>query len=334
MYRGDLEMLNKENGRILRQGNKNPIVHIFRYVTKESFDAYSWQLIETKQKFISQIYRGDTSVRTLEDLDNQIMSYAQIKAIASGNPLILEKFKIDTEVQKLKDRERNYNATKYRLEDSIKNDLPKSIMFEEDMIQRLEIDIEHRKEKEPEDNCNIQINGKTFHTYKDAGAEILEFANQYLTVGKEYDLGEYRGFKFVMANKGVGNLINDEKADDRTIIIKGKLEHSFELLKVPSLNIKKLDEMIDKFDKELEHQRHNKADFERQIEQGKRELEKPFEQAEKLKELLKRQAEINKELDMEKEDKEIIVLDDEETEKNENEISESEKSELEDEMYG
>ena len=323
-------MLNKENGRILRQGNENPMVHIFRYVTKESFDAYSWQLIETKQKFISQVYRGDTSVRTLDDLDNQVMSYAQIKAIASGNPLILEKFKIDTDVQKLQDKERNYNATRYRLEDSVKKDLPKSILLAEDKI-KLEIDLKDRKEKQPEDNCNIIINGKEFHTYKDAGAEILEFANQYLTVKKEYELGEYRGFKLVMVNKGINNLIDNTDTDNRTVIIKGNLEHSFELLKVPSLNIKKLDELIDRLDDELEHYRNNKSDFERQIEQGKKELEKPFEYAEKLKELLKRQAEINKELDMEKEEKEIIVADEEETQ-NEEETEEIEDFELEDEL--
>ena len=312
-------MLNKENGRILRQGNENPMVHIFRYVTKESFDAYSWQLIETKQKFISQVYRGDTSVRTLDDLDNQVMGYAQIKAIASGNPLILEKFKIDTDVQKLQDKERNYNATRYRLEDSVKKDLPKSILLAEDKIRKLEIDLKDRKEKQ-------------FHTYKDAGAEILEFANQYLTVKKEYELGEYRGFKLVMVNKGINNLIDNTDTDNRTVIIKGNLEHSFELLKVPSLNIKKLDELIDRLDDELEHYRNNKSDFERQIEQGKKELEKTFEYAEKLKELLKRQAEINKELDMEKEEKEIIVADEEETQ-NEEETEEIEDFELEDELF-
>ena len=324
-------MLNKGNGRILRQGNENSMVHIFRYVTKESFDAYSWQLIETKQKFISQIYRGDTSVRTLDDLDNQVMSYAQIKAIASGNPLILEKFKIDTDVQKLKDRERNYNATKYRLEDSVKKDLPKRISLAEDKIRKLEIDLKDRNAKQPEDNCNIIINGKEFHTYKDAGAEILEFANQYLTVKKEYELGQYRGFKLVMVNKGVNNLIDNTDTDNRTIIIKGNLEYSFELLKVPSLNIKKLDELIDKLDDELEHYRNSKIDFERQIEQAKKELEKPFEYADKLKELLKRQAEINKELDMEKEEKEIIVADEEETQNGE-ETEEIEDFELENEL--
>lgn len=262
------------------------------------------------------------------------MSYAQIKAIASGNPLILEKFKVDTEVQKLQDRERNYNATKYRLEDSINHDLPISIKVAEDYIQRIGIDIENRKEKEPEDNCHICINGKEFNSYKDAGAEILEFANQYLSIDREYELGEYRGFKIVMANKGMGNLINHIKADDRTIIIKGEVEYSFELLKVPSLNIKKLDEIMDKFDVALEKQKSNKIDYERQLEQAKKELEKPFEFADKLKEFLQKQIEINRELDMEKEEKEIIVLDECEEQEEEEETQEIEDSELEDEIYG
>ena len=326
-------MLNKENGRILRQGNHNKLVHIFRYVTKESFDAYSWQLIETKQKFISQIYRGDTSIRSLDDLDNQAMSYAQIKAIASGNSLILEKFKVDNEVQKLQDRERNYNATKYRLEDSINTDIPASIKATEDLIQRLESDIDTRKEKEPEDNCHITINGKEFNSYKDAGAEILEFCNQYLEKEKEYELGTYRGFKLVMFNKGyneLNRLIND---NNRTIIIKGKVERSFEVLKVPTLNIKKLNDLMDELDVILDNKRNSKIDLERQLEEAKKELKKPFEYEEKLKELLQRQAEINRELDMEKKDKEIIVVDEYEEQESE-EPQEIEEYEYEDEMFG
>lgn len=304
------------------------MVKIFRYVTKESFDAYSWQLIETKQKFISQIYRGDTSIRELGDLDDTVLNYSQIKAIASGNPLILDKFKIDTEVQKLQNRERNYKAGKHRIENSIRKDLPLMIKVTENQIQRLEIDLENRKEKEPEDNCHIMIDGKEFTTYKDAGAEILEFSNQYLKLNQEYDLGEYRGFRLTMTNKGQKDLFNNMGEPEKVITVVGQLKYEFDLAKVPSLNIKKLDEIIDKMDSELEYKRKKVIECHRQIEEGEKKLEETFEFAEQLETLLKRQKEINQELNMD-EEKETIVFDDEisENELESEDIMEDEETE-------
>ena len=326
--------IEQREGRILRQGNENSTVMIFRYVTKESFDAYSWQTIETKQKFISQIYRGDTSIRTLDDLDNSTMSYAQIKAIASGNPLILEKFKIDNEVQKLQDKERNYKASKFRLENSIANDIPLSIKVAEDYIQRLEIDNSKKKDKEQEDNCHIIIDGKEYNTYKDAGAEILEISNKYLELNKEYDLGEYRGFKLTITNKGIKDLFSNQGEPQKIIKIKGYNDYSFDLLKVPSLNIKKLDDKIDNIEQTLKSQIELKKDLERQLEEAKREVEKPFEFQDKLQELVKRQNEINRELNMDKKEKEIIVLDEEEsTQENEYNKENEEEYEYEEEFY-
>lgn len=326
--------IEQREGRILRQGNENKEVMIFRYVTKESFDAYSWQTLETKQKYISQIYRGDTSVRTMEDFDNSTMSYAQIKAIASGNPLILEKFKIDTDVQKLKDRERNYKASKYRLESSVNTDLPLSIKQTEDFINRLKEDKEKIQEKENEESCNITINGKEFHTYKDAGAEILEVSNKYLELNKEYELGFYRGFKLTITNKGIKDLFHNQGEPQKIIKIKGSNEYSFDLLKVPSLNIKKMDEKIDGIADNLNKRIEMKKDLERQLNEAKIELEKPFEYEEKLKEMLKRQKEINKELNMDEREKNTIIIDDEEIEEDEYNSEIGKESEWEEEMYG
>ena len=326
--------IEQREGRILRQGNENSEVMIFRYVTKESFDAYSWQTIETKQKFISQIYRGDTSIRTMDDLDNSAMSYAQIKAIASGNPLILEKFKIDNEVQKLQDKERNYKASKFRLEKKKKNDIPLSIKVADDYIQRLEIDKETIQDKEQEDNCHIIIDGKEFATYKDAGAEILEVSNRYLELNKEYELGEYRGFKLTITNKGMKDLFSNQGEPQKIITIKGYNNYSFDLLRVPSLNIKKLDDKIDSIETTLKRQIELKKDLERQLDEAQKELEKPFEFEEQLRDLLKRQNEVNRELNMDKKDKEIIVIDDEETEENEYKNENVEECEYEEEFYG
>lgn len=325
--------IEQREGRILRQGNENKEVGVYRYVTRESFDAYSWQTIETKQKFISQIYRGDTSIRMIDDLDNSTMSYAQIKAIASGNPLILEKFKIDNEVQKLQDKERNYNASKFRLESSIKSDIPLSIKIAEDYIQRLEIDKEKIKDKELEDNCHIIIDGKEFTTYKDAGAKILEVSNRYLELNKEYELGEYRGFKLTITNKGVKDLFSNQGEPQKIITIKGSNNYSFDLLRVPSLNIKKLDDKIDNIKQTIDKQTELKKDLERQLEEAKKEIEKPFEFKEKLKNLLKRQNEVNRKLNMDKKEKEVIVIDDEQIEQNEDDYKNMKEYEYEQEFY-
>ena len=286
----------QREGRILRQGNMNKEVEIARYVTKESFDAYSWQLIETKQKFISQIYRGDTSIRRMEDLDNSVMSYAQIKAIASGNPMILEKFKIDNEVQKLQDKERNYNATKFRLEDSLTKTIPSLILSKTNRLQQLKEALEQRTEIQEEDNCNIEINNKIFNTYKDAGAEILEFSNQYMELNKEYPLGKYRGFELTMTNLGTESLFKNDGEARKVIKVKGKYEISFDMLKIPTLNIKKLNEKLDEIEHLIEVEESMIKDLHRQKEECQRELEKPFEFEEKLKELLKRKNEIDTEL--------------------------------------
>lgn len=325
--------IEQREGRILRQGNLNKMVMIFRYVTKESFDAYSWQTLETKQKYISQIYRGDTSVRTMDDLDNSTMSFAQIKAIASGNPLILEKFKVDTDVQKLKDRERNYKASKYRLENSVNNDLPLTIKQTEDYIDKLEKDKERIQNKENEENCHITINGKEFSKYKDAGAEILEISNKYLELNKEYYLGNYRGFELTITNKGIKDLFQNHGEPQKIIKIKGNNEYSFDLLKVPSLNIKKMDEKIDSIENNLNKRIELKQDLERQLNEAKKELEKPFEYEEKLKEMLKKQREINQKLNMDEKEKSAIIIDEEENEPDEYNAEIGEEFEWEEEVY-
>lgn len=309
----------------------NDKVEIARYVTKESFDAYSWQLIETKQKFISQVYRGDTSIRKMEDLDNSVMNYAQIKAIASGNPMILEKFKIDNEVQKLQDKERNYRATRYRLEDSLNKTIPEIIESKKEKIERLEKTIKQKETKQEEENCRIEIDGKVFTTYKDAGAEILEFSDKYMELNMEYHLGKYRGFELTMTNLGADNLFQNNGEARKVIKIKGEYEISFDMLKVPTLNIKKLDEKLDELENIVELEKNKVEDLYRQKEECRRELEKPFEFQEKLDELLKRKNEIDNELRLD-EDKTIQVAEDEEKEEmNEQDFEEYSEDEEEEE---
>ena len=320
----------QREGRILRQGNMNKVVDIRRYVTKESFDAYSWQLIETKQKFISQIYRGDTSIREIGDMDNNALSYAQIKAIASGNPLILEKHKVDNEVQKLQDRERNYRATKFRLEDKISKVIPESIKISENKIARLEHAKARIQEIEDKENCNIKFNGKLFTTYKDAGAEILEMADKYAEKEKEYFIGNYRGFDIVFVNKGTSHLFMEEQ---KVLRIKGDYPFEVDISAIPSKNIERLNEKIESIENLLNIEKETIVDLHRQIEQCKFELEKPFEHEERLKELLKKQAEINRELNLEEKDN-LIVVSDEETEEQEAEKNAENNEDEEEYVYG
>lgn len=304
----------QREGRILRQGNKNKEVEILRYVTKESFDAYSWQLIETKQKFISQIYRGDTAIRNMDDLDNSVMSYAQIKAIASGNPMILEKFKVDNEVQKLQDKERNYKATKYRLEDSLQKIIPNEIKHIKNRIEKIKKSIDLREDKQLEDSCSIEIDNKLFTTYKDAGAEILEFSDRYMQLGQEYHLGKYRGYELTMTNCGNSGLLFDNNEVKKIIKIKAEYEMSFDLLKIPSLNIKKIDEYLDRLEDLLINNENKLEDLYRQQKQCEEELKKPFEYAEQLEQLLKRKIEIDSELKLDEDKEKQIVVDEYEVE--------------------
>lgn len=250
------------------------------------------------------------------------MNYAQIKAIASGNPMILEKFKVDNEVQKLQDKERNYKAMKYRLEDSMNKTIPEFIESSKQRLAKLKETLISRTDKQDEENCNIEIDGKTFTTYKDAGAEILEFSNKYLEHNKEYHLGTYRSFELTMTNFGIDNLFAEGGDERKVIKIKGKYEMSFDMLKIPSLNIKKIDDKIDELEKLISSESDKIQDLNRQLEQCKVELEKPFEYAERLTELLKRKNEIDTELKLD-EDKPVEAISEEEekegTEENEDE---------------
>lgn len=323
----------QREGRILRQGNSNDEVEILRYVTKGSFDAYSWQTIETKQKFISQIYQGDTSIRQMEDLDNAVIGYAELKSIASKNPMILEKFKIDTQVQKLQDKKRTYMATRYRLEDSLNELIPKSIENSKRKIEKLKETIKQREEIQSEDNCKIEIDNKIFNNYKDAGAEILEFSNKYMELNKEYQLGKYRGLELTMTNYGVENLIMSSGEARKTIKIKGKYEMQFDLLKVPSLNIKKIDELLETLEYKLSIEENELQDLYRQEIKCREELEKSFEFQEELEVLLKRKNEIDNELKLEESKTMPIIVEEEEKNEDNEEYEEEYLEDEEEEDY-
>lgn len=169
--------IEQQEGRILRQGNRNRKVKIFRYVTEGTFDAYSWQLIENKQKFISQIMTSKSPVRSCEDVDESALSYAEVKALATGNPYIKEKMDLDIQVSRLRLLKANYTSQKYRMEDNIVQHYPRQIVMVKELIEKLEQDIAlyEQNAATSKDKFHMQVGSGVYDTRKDAGNAIIKF---------------------------------------------------------------------------------------------------------------------------------------------------------------
>lgn len=296
----------------------NKEVEIIRYVTKKSFDAYVWQTLETKQKFISQLFAGSKEIRTMNDLDNTTINFGEIKAIATDNQEIMEKFEVDMKVQELKLKERNYNNQRYTFEDKLKITLPKQIERENDFIEKCKKDLEIRNQ-ETSQEFNIELNSKVFKDQKEAGEEIIKSVNKNIDKDVLYEIGKYRGFTLYLSNK-----FNDTEIH---FVKNGK--YSVRLAQIPSLNIQRLDEQLNNFENEIEESEQRIKGYKREMEQCKLELEKPFANENELKQLLQRQSELNNKLNLDNKKDEQILIEDEINEENqENEYSqESEEME-------
>lgn len=306
-------------GRILRQGNDNLEVMIIRYVTKRSFDAYMWQILATKQKFISQLNSGSKEIRSMTDLDVTTINFEQIKAIATDNEEIMEKFKVDMEVQELKVKERNYKSQKYTLEDKLKKRLPEHIEYEKEEIEKYEEDIELR-DKETSSDFKIILNNRTITDKKEAGEMIIKIQNTKIKYGVLYEIGKYRGFKICLENQ----------FDNVYINIIGTTRNYVKMSKVPSINIERLDNEINALDEKLEKCKQEIKSAEKQMEQCKIELEKPFVDAERLEQLLLRQAELDAKLNLSGKENDVLI-EDEEIEENENELEQDYTEEYDEE---
>lgn len=296
----------------------NKEVEIIRYVTKKSFDAYVWQTLETKQKFISQLFAGSKEIRTMNDLDNTTINFGEIKAIATDNQEIMEKFEVDMKVQALKLKERNYNNQRYTFEDKLKITLPKQIERENDFIEKCKADLEIRNQ-ETSQEFNMELNSKVFKDQKEAGEEIIKSVNKNIEKDVLYEIGEYRGFTLYLSNK----------FNDTEIHFAKNSKYSVRLAQIPSLNIQRLDEELNNFENEIEESEQRIKGYKREMEQCKLELEKPFANENELKQLLQRQSELNNKLNIDNKKDEQILIEDEINEENqENEYSqESEEME-------
>lgn len=294
--------LEQRAGRIIRQGNSNPEVHIYRYVTENTFDAYLYQLVETKQKFVGQVMTSKTPVRSIEDVDEAALSYAEIKMLATGNPHIKEKMDLDIQVQNLKMLQSNYFAEKYDLEDKVTKEFPQDIARYKAQIKALEIDIKTAAEhlKAVDDSFSgMVINGVNYTEKKDAGKAILQIMKPIKSKTETYPVGSYRGFDMELyIALGLGATY--------ILAIKGAMTHKVELGTDTFGNITRIDNCIDHLAGDLEKAKNNLAETEKQLETAKESLKEPFSREQELQEKQARLNELNALLNVDKKDNEIM----------------------------
>ena len=299
----------QRSGRIIRQGNQNKEVYIYRYVTEKTFDAYLYQLVENKQKFISQIMTSKTPVRSAEDIDEVALSYAEIKALAAGNPLIIEKTELDTQVSKLKLLKQSYLNEQYDLEDRIKKKYPNSIKELENNIKNYESDIKYLSDNydNTENFSGMIIEGQEYLDKKLAGAKIIDKCKT-ITTNATKQIGEYKGFnmelKFYSFLKEYNLIL---KRDSTIVISLGTSELG---------NITRIDNALNEISSTLINATTELENIKIQLEKAKAELGKPFTQEEELKVKQTRLNEVNKLLNMNEKTNEILDENDDSLEQN------------------
>lgn len=283
--------LEQRAGRIVRQGNENKEVSIYRYVTENTFDAYLWQTIENKQKFISQIMTSKTPVRVAEDVDESSLNYAEIKALATGDPKIKEKMDLDNEVTKLKMLEANYKSNRYRLEDKVAKNYPEEIARTEKLIGAVKKDIKdvEAKAEGEEKFTSITIGGEKILDKKLAGEKLLEAISK-VKINESKVIGKYRNMDLEVSYNFFTN--------EHNFSLNGAAKHSGELGTSADGNITRLDNALEKMPEKLKRLEEKIFSTKEQLENAKEELQKPFEKADELKNKVLRLAELNKLLDM------------------------------------
>lgn len=285
---GDLE---QRKGRIERQGNMNETVHVYRYVTENSFDSYLWQTLENKQKFISQIMTSKSPVRSCEDVDETTLSFAEIKALCAGDPRIKEKMNLDVEVSKLRLLKSSFQSQKYTLEDNLARYFPREIAETKARIAALESDI-HTRDTHPapaDSFVGIELDGICYTERVAAGEALLNLLPTVQDT-KPVHVGSFRGFDVEASLEQFGKHV---------LTLKGSSEHHVELGSDALGNVMRVENALTGMDKQLEKSRARLEDLERQTENARAELEKPFPQEAELAEKSARLIELNAELDME-----------------------------------
>jgi hypothetical protein len=278
--------MTQRNGRIIRQGNRNKEVKVFNYVTEGTFDAYLWQTLENKQRFISQIMTSKSPVRSCDDVDEQALSYAEVKALCAGNPLIKEKMDLDVQVAKLKVLKADHQSQKYRLEDKLLTQFPADIQQQRAHISALKTDAEtaaaHPQDKE--NFCGMTIKGMMFDDKKAAGERLL-LARQEMPNADMMLLGTYRGFEL--------NIRFDSFKNEHQAVLRAELSYPVSLGDDARGNITRLDNAIDNFADRIADAENALQNLEQQKQAAEVEVAKPFAQEEELAEKSARLAELN-----------------------------------------
>lgn len=285
--------IEQREGRILREGNKFGKVKIFRYVTENTFDSYNWQILENKQKFISQIMTSKSPVRTADDIDELVLTFSEVKALATGNPFIKEKMELDVEVARLKLYKGDFNSQKYRLEDDINFNLPQRIKHLELMIDSYEKDIQtYQEHYEMSDEFTITINHVDYTSRKEAGAALAEQLHNLppkkIGEAENFLIGKYLGF----------DLMFHREPYDKYLILKGELNHIIRFTNTIQGTIMRLQDAPNDFKENLDEYIERLSYNQTQLANAMEEVKKPFPKEEELKEKQARLNELNAQLNI------------------------------------
>ena len=295
--------LEQQEGRILRQGNQNDKVKIFRYVTENTFDSYMWQILENKQKFISQIMTSKSPVRACEDVDDTALSYAEIKALATGNEYIKEKMDLDVQVSKLKLLKANHTSQIYRLESDIAKRYPVQITALKEKIAGMRVDADVVKGIDLQDNDHfaMTVGGKLYTDKKEAGVALISAASGLKSVKSAGQIGEYHGFALSSEYNFLSNTY--------TLTIKGKCFYKIEFGKDTLGNIQRIHNALSAIGKKLADTEQNLETVQQQLKTAQEEVQKPFPKEAELSEKMERLAELNAMLNMDEKGGENLLAD-------------------------
>lgn len=295
--------LEQQEGRILRQGNQNEKVKIFRYVTENTFDAYMWQILENKQKFISQIMTSKSPVRACEDVDDTALSYAEIKALATGNPYIKEKMDLDVQVSKLKLLKANHTSQIYRLESDIAKNFPVQISALKERIAGMQADLQVIKSVDLQDNDAFVMNvgNVNYADKKEAGEALLAACAGLKTVSTGGKVGEYHGFRLSATFNAFTHTFE--------LTVKGKCSYKLEIGKDPAGNIQRIHNAFSFIEKKLAESEQKLETVQQQLATAQEEVKKPFPKEAELNEKMERLSELNSLLNMDEKGNETIMAD-------------------------
>ena len=295
--------LEQQEGRILRQGNQNDKVKIFRYVTENTFDAYMWQILENKQKFISQIMTSKSPVRACEDVDDTALSYAEIKALATGNPYIKEKMDLDVQVSKLKLLKANHTSQIYRLESDIAKNFPVQISALKERIAGMQIDSQVVKSVDLQDNDTfaMTVGNVLYEDKKEAGEALIAACAGLKAVSTGGKVGEYHGFTLSASYNMFSNAFE--------LTIKGKCSYKLEIGKDPIGNMQRIHNTLASIDRKLTESEQKLETVQQQLATAQEEVKKPFPKEAELNEKMERLSELNALLNMDEKGNETILAD-------------------------